>query len=109
VGRPRGHRRRGAHLQRRFKVAILAFTILLAGLTSRLVEDPARTAPLLTRRPARRTFAAAAAATAAVLAAHPALLRRRRARSRASRVHQPQPEEDGCATPLPGDPTRPAT
>jgi hypothetical protein len=61
------------------KVAILAFTILLAGLTKRLVEDPARTTPLLTRRPARRTFAAAA-------------------RSRASRVHQPQPEEDGCAT-----------
>jgi peptidoglycan/LPS O-acetylase OafA/YrhL len=50
------------------KVAIAAGSILAAWLTKRLVEDPARTTPLLTGRGARVTFAAAGAATAAVLA-----------------------------------------
>jgi peptidoglycan/LPS O-acetylase OafA/YrhL len=50
------------------KVAIAALSILAAWLTKRLVEDPARTTPLLTTRGARWTFAGAGAATAAVLA-----------------------------------------
>jgi peptidoglycan/LPS O-acetylase OafA/YrhL len=49
------------------KVAILVLTILAAWLTKRLVEDPARTTPLLTARGTGWTFAAAGAATAAVL------------------------------------------
>jgi peptidoglycan/LPS O-acetylase OafA/YrhL len=50
------------------RIAILVLTILLAGLTKRFVEDPARTTPLLTARPPRWTFAAAGVATAAVIA-----------------------------------------
>jgi peptidoglycan/LPS O-acetylase OafA/YrhL len=50
------------------RIAILVLTIVLAGVTKRFVEDPARTTPVLTVRPARWTFAAAGAATAAVLA-----------------------------------------
>jgi peptidoglycan/LPS O-acetylase OafA/YrhL len=50
------------------KVAIAAASILAAWLTKRLVEDPARSTPLLTRRGARWTFAGAGVATAAVLA-----------------------------------------
>jgi peptidoglycan/LPS O-acetylase OafA/YrhL len=51
------------------RVAILVVTLLAAWLTKRLVEDPARTTPLLTTRGARWTFAGAGAATAVVLAA----------------------------------------
>jgi peptidoglycan/LPS O-acetylase OafA/YrhL len=50
------------------RIAILVLTIVLAGVTKRFVEDPARTTPLLTARPARWTFAAAGVATAAVIA-----------------------------------------
>jgi peptidoglycan/LPS O-acetylase OafA/YrhL len=50
------------------KVAIGAASILAAWLTKRLVEDPARTTPLLTTRGARWTLAGAGVATAAVLA-----------------------------------------
>ena len=50
------------------KVAIAALSIFAAWVTKKLVEDPARTAPLLTTRAARWTFAGAGAATAAVLA-----------------------------------------
>ena len=63
--------------------------ILAAGLTKRLVEDPARTSPLLAARPARWTFAAAAAATAAVLAVtvarHARICRARSAPTRSPR------------------------
>jgi peptidoglycan/LPS O-acetylase OafA/YrhL len=50
------------------RIAILVLTLLLAALTKRYVEDPARTSPLLTARPAGWTFAAAGVVTAAVLA-----------------------------------------
>lgn len=50
------------------KIAIAALSVLAAWLTKRLVEDPARTTPLLAGRGALVTFAAAGAATAAVLA-----------------------------------------
>jgi peptidoglycan/LPS O-acetylase OafA/YrhL len=50
------------------KVAIVVLTLVAASITKRFVEDPARTAPLLTARGSRWTFAAAGAATAAVLA-----------------------------------------
>jgi peptidoglycan/LPS O-acetylase OafA/YrhL len=50
------------------KLGIVALTLVLAALTKRFVEDPARTTPLLTARGAGWTFAAAGVATAAVLA-----------------------------------------
>jgi peptidoglycan/LPS O-acetylase OafA/YrhL len=49
------------------KLAIVVLTLLLAALTKRFIEDPARTAPLLTARGPGWTFAAAGVATAAVL------------------------------------------
>jgi peptidoglycan/LPS O-acetylase OafA/YrhL len=51
------------------KVGVVVATIVGAWLTKLAIEDPARTTPLLTRRPSRVTFAAVAAGTAVVLGA----------------------------------------
>ncbi len=51
------------------KIALLALTLILAGLTKRFVEDPLRTGPLLARGRPRKTFIFALAATALVLLA----------------------------------------
>ena len=50
------------------KAVVIVLTLLLSGVSKRWVEDPVRAGPLLSRRPARWTFAAAACGTALVLA-----------------------------------------
>jgi peptidoglycan/LPS O-acetylase OafA/YrhL len=89
------------------KIAIVVITILAAWLTKQLVEDPARTTPLLTTRGARWTFAAAGAATAVVLAVTVAagshVTHRVRAEARATeRVLAAHPRCFGAAARDPG-------
>ena len=51
------------------KLALVALTIVLAGLTKKLVEDPLRSGPLLAGKRPRKTFIFALCATAIVLLA----------------------------------------
>ena len=51
------------------KLALLASTLILAGLTKRFVEDPLRSGPVLAGKRPRRTFIVALAATALVVVA----------------------------------------
>jgi hypothetical protein len=50
------------------KALVVVLTLALSAASKRWVEDPVRAGPLLTRRPARWTFAAAACGSAVVLA-----------------------------------------